>query len=407
MKGILIVIDGLGDLPHKLLKQKTPLEAAKTPNFDFLARRGKLGLLYPVKENFVPGTSESLVSMFGQDYKEFPRGWLEALGVGIDLKKGDLALRANFATINDLKRRNIIDRRAGRNLTTKEAKLLSQAINKQVKVPGKFIFKNTLQHRGVLVFSGGFSDNITATDPEYRSKHSRGDNIFKFSVSEDEEGESQYSANILNNFIEQSYNVLNKHPVNMKRRKKGFYPANIIITREAGVSIKKTNKFKNWACTTSVPVMKGICKVLGMNLFGFEAIEFKGDDAYKNLKKNLILELGKTVKLLNKNFDYFLVYLKETDAAGHDNKPIEKKEMIELIDKKLGSVLKKLEKDNIKIIITGDHSTPCNLKAHSSDPVPLLLCDWQNNGKKEFSEKQAKKGVLGKVYGKNILKLLS
>ena len=321
-----------------------------------------------------------------------------------------MALRANFATINDLSRRNIIDRRAGRNLTTKEAELLSQAINKQIKIPGKFVFKNTLQHRAVLVFRGGLSDNITPTDPEYRSKHNRGDNTFKFSVSEDEEGESQYSANLLNNFTEQSFHILDKHPVNMERRKKGFYPANIIITREPGTSIKKISKFKRWACSTYVPVVKGICKVLGINLFEFDSVEFKGNDVYDNLRKNLVLEIERAIELMKKkknNFDYFLIYLKETDAAGHDNKPLEKKEMIELIDNKLGSYLKKFEKEKVKIIITGDHTTPCNLKAHSSEPVPFLLCDWKGNKKIEFSEKEAKKGSLGKVFGRDILGLLS
>lgn len=409
MKGVLVVIDGLADLPCRQLKGKTPLEAAVKPNLDYLTGKGRLGYMFPVKEKFVPGTSESIIEFFGQDWQNYPRGWLEALGAGIELKKGDLALRANFATIDNLQKRNILDRRAGRNLTTKEAKLLAETINDNVNVPAKFIFKPTLQHRAVLVFKGGFSDNITPTDPEYRSRN-KTDNKFRFSVPEDDDEISQYSANVVNNFTEQVFNLLDKHPVNDERRKKGLYPANIILTRAAGSSLQKIKSFRMWACSTSIPVVKGICKSLGINLFEFKSLDSKGYDIYKTMKKNLVLEIKKAIKLIKKRkkeFDYFLIYLKETDSAGHDNKPLEKKEMVELIDKKLISFLRKLEKEKVKIIVTADHATPCKLKTHSSDPVPVLLCDWTRSAKeKKFSENEARKGKLGKIYGKQLLKLL-
>jgi 2,3-bisphosphoglycerate-independent phosphoglycerate mutase len=410
MKGVFVIIDGLADLPCKQLRGKTPLEAAETPNLDYLASKGKLGWMFSIKENFIPGTSDAVVSFFGRNWQNYPRGWLEALGVGIDLKNGDLALRANFATIDNLKKRNIIDRRAGRTLTTKEAKLLESDLNKNIRVPAKFIFKSTLQHRAVLVFRGGFSDNITDTDPEY-STNKQFKRKLRFSVPEDDDDISQYSANIVNNFIEQSFNILDKHPINEKRRKKGFYPANIIITRSPGTSVEKIKRFRRWACSTSVPVMKGICKSLGINLFEFGAVEFKHYDIYSNLRKNLVLEMKKSIKLMKKRrkeFDYFLVYLKEIDAAGHDNKPLEKKEMIEMIDKRLFRYLRKLEGEKVKVLVTADHATPCKLKLHSADPVPVLLCDWigERGGKeRRFTEKGAKKGKLGKIYGKDILGL--
>lgn len=410
MKGILVLIDGLGDLPNPKLGNKTPLDVAKSPNLDYMAYKGKLGYMYPVKERFIPGTSEAISSIFGQEWQEYPRGWLESLGAGIELKHGDLALRVNFATIDNLDSRRILDRRAGRNLTTKEAKILSDALNREVKIPAKFIFQPTLQHRAVLVFRGGFSDNISPTDPEYLFKYKKKDDKFRFSIPEDDDELSIYTANMLNNFLEQAFHILNKHPINENRRKKGFLPANIILARSPGISIDRTNKFNNWTCTTSVPVIKGICKVLGINLFEFGAVDFKGDDVYLNLKENLVLEIRKAVKLVKKKqkeFDFFFIYLKETDSPGHDNKPIEKKEMIEIIDKKLFSFLRKFEKNKIKIIVTGDHSTPCKLKTHSSDSVPVLLCDWEGKKEKKFSEKEARKGELGKMYGKELLKLFS
>jgi len=410
MKGVFVIIDGLADRPCRQLHNRTPLEIANKPNLDYMAARGKQGFMYPVHEDFIPSTNESVVEIFGQKWQDYPRGWLEALGAGVKLVKGDLAFRVNFATIDNLKDKNVIDRRAGRTLTTKEAKILSKEINK-IFVPRKFIFQPTIQHRGVLVFRGGFSDNITEMDPAHHPNNKSETGKFRFSVPEDDDENSEYTANLVNNFIENTFEVLDKHPVNEKRRKKGFYPANILLLRSPGIYIKKIDKFRRWACATPVPVMEGICKVLGINLFEFSEIDLKDNDAYKNFKKNIKLEIKKSIHLIKKKkdlFDYVLVYIKETDVAGHDNKPQEKVDMIELIDKNLFSFLKKFsEKNKIKIAVTADHSTPCNLKMHSSDPVPLLLFDPEKKEIDEtivFNENQAKKGSLGKIKGSGVMK---
>src|SRR3989344_953399 len=119
MKGIFIILDGVSDLPHQALGQKTPLESAKTPNLDSLARSSKLDYCYTVGENISPQSSNAVVSLLGKDPSLAPRGSLEAQGADIELKKGDLAIRTNFATIDNLEDKNILNRRAGRNLTTK------------------------------------------------------------------------------------------------------------------------------------------------------------------------------------------------------------------------------------------------------------------------------------------------
>jgi len=410
MKGVFVIIDGLGDRPCVQLQGKTPLEAANIPNLNYLAQNGKLGYLYPVHKDFVPGTHEAVIEIFGQEWQDYPRGWLETIGSGIELTKGDLALRANFATIDNLKNKQVIDRRAGRTLTSKEAKALAKDINK-IFIPRKFIFKATLQHRAVLVFKGGFSDEITEIDPAHHPTNKSETGRFKFSEATEENENAEYTANILNGFIEKVHYLLENHPINDIRRRKGFYPANMILPRAPGTSIKKITKFKNWACSTNVPVMKGICKAIGINLFEFKVPEFKDHDAYKNFKKNLVLEGKHSLSLLKKrqkDFDYFFIYLKETDSAGHDNKPFEKREMVELIDKNIFSFLRKFaEKHKVKVAVTADHSTPCNLKQHSSDPVPVLLFDPNNpdpDSTSKFTEKEAKKGSLGEMYGKDFLK---
>ena len=166
MKGVFVILDGLGDLPNKMLNDMTPLEAAQTPNLDFLAARGQLGYVYTVKPGFVPESDEAIVSLFGNELISSTRGQLEARGSDLKLTRGDLAFRVNFGTIDSLEKGNILDRRAGRTLTTYEANQLAKALNK-IKMSCDFIFKPTIQHRASLVFRGGFSDNISGNDSTY------------------------------------------------------------------------------------------------------------------------------------------------------------------------------------------------------------------------------------------------
>ncbi len=242
MKGILVVLDGLGDLPSRQLDDKTPLEVVDTPNLDFLANRGEMGYMYPVKPGFIPESDEAIVSIFGNELISSTRGQLEAKGAGIKLIRGDLALRSNFATIDSLEKGNILDRRAGRTLTTSEAKILAKALNK-IELPRKFIFKPTIQHRGALVFRGGFSDNISDTDLSYSEKS---EDKIKFCKPLDDDENSQYSANIVNEFLEKAYEVLDKHSINEERRKKGLMPANYILVRGAGIEIPKLKLYPKW-----------------------------------------------------------------------------------------------------------------------------------------------------------------
>ena len=154
MKLLYIVIDGMGDLPIKELSNRTPLEAAKTPNLDALAKKGKTGLMYSVKKGVAPESDVAVISLLGYDPFKYStgRGIIEAVGAGIKLKDGDLALRCNFATLGEGK--EICDRRVGRSLTTEEAVELSKAANREVKLTSHnatFEFRNTLGHRAVLV----------------------------------------------------------------------------------------------------------------------------------------------------------------------------------------------------------------------------------------------------------------
>ena len=376
MKGILVILDGLGDLPSKQLDDKTPLEAADMPNLDFLANRGQMGYMYSVRPGFVPESDEAVVSIFGNELENSSRGQLEAKGAGLKMMRGDLALRVNFGTIDSLQSGRIIDRRAGRTLTTEEAEILSKALNK-IKLPCEFEFKSTIQHRAVLVLRGGFSDNITGNDYTYSKGETPAVEKIGTFKPLDEDENSTYTANILKEFMDKAYEALNSHPVNEQRRKKGLMPANYLLMRGAGIEIPKLRFYKRWMAVTYMPLEKGFAEITGMTNFSFDYPKLKNLDAYSNLWDGLKKACGFSEEVIKKNykdFDYTYVHIKETDLPGHDNKPSEKKRMLEYIDQTFFKFLKDFAPPNkIKVLVTGDHSTPCRLKAHSADPVPVLF----------------------------------
>jgi 2,3-bisphosphoglycerate-independent phosphoglycerate mutase len=408
MKGVLVVLDGLGDLPCKELNGETPLEAARKPNINFLTHRGKLGYWYPVKEGFVPESDDAVLSLFGNNSFISGRGVVEAASMDLKLKRGDLVLRANFATIDNLRNGKILDRRAGRNLTTKEAEELARVINKNVKLPCEFAFKSTLHHRGVLVLRGGFSDNISDIDPAY-SANKRYRHFFDFNFSKplDDDENSAYTADIVNKFIEQSYNLLKYHPINIQREEKKLFPANIILTRGAGIEQPKLKQYPKWAALGYMPLEKGIAKLSGMNVYSFAYPTLRDYDIYKNLYEGLNRAIYYAKKLIKKKkdkYDYFYIHFKETDLPGHDNKPLDKKKMIEMIDNEFFSFIREiLEREKFKVVVTADHSTPCSLKSHSADPIPVMVYGNGSDNIVEFNEKNSRKGSIGKIVGRDFM----
>lgn len=409
VKGVFVVLDGVADEPCQVLGQITPLQAAKTPNLDEIVRKSKLDYCYTIKEGVAPESSSAVISLLGQDPNLAPRGPLEARGAGVGLAHGDLAFRCNFATVDDLNG-SVLDPRAGRTLTTKEARILAKAVNQNVKLPFKFEFHPTLQHRGVLVFRGGFSDNITNVNPFYSGGSARiGVNPrVVFSKPMDEEDDSKLAADLVNSFIRQSHEVLDKHPLNAIRAKKGLFSANFILARGAGNEPIKFKKLKgNWMVLGYMPLEKGIAEACKMKVWKFDYPKLKGIDSYGNLYAGLSKAIKVGIKMLLKNrkkYDYFYIHFKETDIPGHDNKPLEKMKMIEIIDRKFFGFLKKyIEKNKTRLVVTSDHATSSRLKAHSADPVPVLFYNPDNlkDIEQRFTEEQALKGR--KILGGRLL----
>ena len=292
-------------------------------------------------------------------------------------------------------------------MTTEEAQILAKALNK-IKLPCKFVFEATVQHRAVLVLKGGFSDSVLGNDSTYLQGKSHGEVKIKVCKATDDDENSQYTVNILNEFLEKAYEVLKDHPINKTRKEKGLLPANYLLVRGAGIENPKLKQYKKWASITYMPLEIGFSQASGMGVFSFEYPKLKNLDAYENLYEGLAKACKFSVKVLKKiykKFDYVYIHFKETDLPGHDNKPLEKKTMIEYIDKTFFKFVRKFAPPkSIKVVVTADHSTPCKLKAHSADPVPVLFYNNSNLKEKRFCEKQARFGVLGRIEGKELLK---
>jgi 2,3-bisphosphoglycerate-independent phosphoglycerate mutase len=408
LKLIYIIIDGLGDLPMKELNGKTTLEAAETPHMDSLARIGKTGLMYTIGKGIAPESDVAVVSILGYNPFEYhvSRGALEALGAGMNIKNGYLALRCNFGTLAS-DNRSIIDRRAGRNLTIEEAAELAEAVNKQVRLeshPATLQLKATMSYRAALVIKSEeteLSGNIGNTDPAYKRIDSVGvadpdaEMVLKKSTPMDDTEGAKIAADLVNEITQKSIAVLDQHGVNKRRLKEGKLKANVILSRDAGHTVPKFPFLSqlyglNFVCLADMNVERGISKLAGMSLVDLPLPS-------KDLEKDCKLRVKKLLEVLPR-YDCFYIHIKGPDEPGHDGDCNLKSKLIAIVDKYfVGNMLQQIDLKDYLVCITADHATPCGLKAHSDEPVPLLIAGNKLEGDKVkgFSERGCKDGELG------------
>lgn len=421
MKKILyIILDGLGDTAVEVFGGKTPLEAAMTPNMDRLAQAGRSGLVYTVAKGIAPESDVAVISLLGYDAHRYytGRGPLESFAEGLKVEDGNVALRVNFATVAD-DGRTIKDRRVGRNLTTEEATLLAHEINAKVTLSGAtFEFKNTIGHRGILVICAMHSQlsaSITNTDPAYGREGVFGvaKETFEPFVAEsrpmaghEKEKPAVDAAALLNEFTLKSHKVLQDAAVNKKRIAEGKVPANVILARDAGDRLPKFPGLKElhnvaFGSFVEMPVEKGIALLTQIAIVDVPPRTGHVDVDYAVWAKIALQKIA--------DFDGLYIHIKGPDEPGHDGDPDGKKASIEAIDKHFfGNLLPHLKLKNHLVAVTADHSTPCALKAHSADPVPLLVAggNVKSDGTMSFSEKACREGSLGEIMGKDLLGLL-
>ncbi|GBD33909.1 hypothetical protein HRbin34_00210 [bacterium HR34] len=396
-KILFFVIDGLADDKILELNNRTPLQAADTPAFDNLAQNGLCGLVKPylLPTEKLPNSDVCHLALFGYDPKKYylGRGVYEAVGAGIKLKKGDIALRMNFATVNE--NMEIIDRRAQRIDKTEG---LFKSLEK-IKIKGaKIILKKTYGHRGVLVLRSSRGVKL--------SHHITGNDNKKLNVKvqeikpTDNKKESLTTANILNEFLEKAHEVLKNHVVNRKREKEGMFPANYILVRGAGIIKKQKSFYEKYklkaCCVAGGNLYRGIAKFLGMDL-----ISVKGANGLPNTN---LRGKFKAVKNSLEKYDFVFLHIKAPDSFAEDGDFISKRKFIEKIDKEFSYIL---PLPNTKIIVTGDHATCSKIKSHCLNYVPLLFYNGvDKDDVRKFYEEACSQGKLGLMNQLDVIKLV-
>jgi len=408
---VYVLLDGVGDLPHPNLVGKTPLDAASTPNLDRLAKNGTMGQVITVGKGIAPESDIAVFNMLGYKFKHDDyagRGVVEAIGIGIDFKDGDLALRGNFATLND--DGVIIDRRAGRKIEKQDTETVSNEIEEKIKFSDEnatAIITPTIGHRLVIRIRSDctLSSNISNTDPAYGRVDGMGiaravTDFLKIEkcLPLDEESHTKLASKLVNELTEQSLDIMKKSKVNERRKENDKKLLNGILLRDAGNIYPKVTPINDlhsmkFSCIVDMPVEIGISEILKMKTYdagGLTDYEEKAKVAAKAMDEQ--------------NAVY--VHLKGPDEFGHDGDAQGKMENIEEIDKRFfGTLLDNIDSSKVAVIVSADHSTPCINRGHSADPVPLLISGDMvtNDDTQRFTEIEAKKGRIGLIDGAQVI----
>jgi len=390
-KAVVIIFDGLGDRPIESFDGLTPLEYADTPNFDKLARMGECGLMHTLGRGLRPGSDTSHLAIFGYDPAEYypGRGPIEVAGIGLKMQDGDVAFRGNLGTVDD----NMVikDRRAGR---IRVVEPLTKALD-GLQIDGvTLVVKPGTAHRAGVVMRGkGLSSAVTDADP-----HEVGQAVRTVEPTDDSP-EAKRTAELLNKFIAKSHEILKEQKFNKERENQGKLPGNCLLVRGAGQyrsfpSFKERYGFSA-CCIAGGGLYKGIGAFLGM-----EIIEVPGATALPD--SDVEAKFKTALKQLDSH-DFIFIHVKAADSLGEDGNFEEKKEFIEKSDNAMG-VFDGLPKDTL-LVVTADHSTPCELKQHSADPVPIMFhgAGVRVDDVDAFGERACAKGGMGHIEGKDIM----
>jgi len=382
---------------------------------DALAARGKTGSVVTVGPGIAPESDIAVFAILGYDPKEeHPgRGVVEAVGVGMDFRDGDLAYRVNFATADWPE---ILDRRVGRDLSSDESHALAEEVNGKLRLPGAtFELQATVEHRGTLVIrtddGTALSAEVTNTDPAYRKEGSLGVALETFEPVvarceplEDSDA-ARRAAELTNTFVEGSARILDASEVNTRRREQGKMPGNVILTRDGGDHRPRLEPIQqrfgpSFGCFVEMPVERGIATLLGMTPV----------DAPRLVSEEDYVRWAELAAEALEGFDALYVHIKGPDVPAHDGRALDKRDVIALIDRAFfAEVLPRLDTRNTIVAVTADHSTSCVRKAHTADPVPLVVSGGgvPSDGSTAFGERACATGSLGELRGVDILPRLS
>ncbi len=373
---IFLILDGLGDLPYGSRKE-TPLEAAKKPNIDALLPRSCCGLFDPVEPGITPGSGPGHLALFGYDPRRYiiGRGVLEALGIDFPLGPDDVAARFNFCTLDS--NRLIVDRRAGR-INDDENWRVVEKLNAGIKLPGvtEVMVRSVSEHRGLVVLRGtGLGGHVADTDPQTTA-------VAPLPARALDDASKQ-TAQLLDQFVAEAERVLLDEP-----------KANGLLLRGIDKKPKTPSlqeRFKlNPIAIATYPMYRGLARLVGMNVL----------EPPKDLAATMSVPAT-----VGKEFDFLFIHVKYTDKAGEDGDYDRKVAVIEEVDQRLPDLMKA---NPDVLVITGDHSTPASMKAHSWHPVPVLLYapdTARPDGVTSFGERQCQTGGLGRYPMRHLLPL--
>ncbi len=364
MKYIVMLADGMADYPVPELDNKTPLMVANTPNMDYLAKNGAVGLAKTVPDGMAPGSDTANLSVMGYDPKIYYTGRspLEAVSMGIDLSLTDVTFRCNLVTLSDTENYEdavMVDYSAGE-ITTAESTELINYLNEHFKTEYINLYPG-ISYRHCLV-SKNFKTGGILTPPHDISKKPIKDHLPK--------GEN---ADILLDMMRRSRELLKDHPVNKKRVAEGKNPASSCWfwgegTKPALTSFKERFNIQG-GVISAVDLIKGIGICAGHKLCEVEG-------ATGNWDTNFIGKANAALSLLNEGCDYVYIHVEAPDECGHHGDIAHKIESIEAIDKQiLGTIIPKMQKsgEDFSILVMPDHPTPISCMTHVSDPVPFIL----------------------------------
>lgn len=374
-KIVLLVMDGLGGLPIEP-GGKTELETAHTPNLDRLALEGCLGQTIPVRPGITPGSGPAHLGLFGYDPIEYEigRGVLESVGVGLQVEKGDVAVRGNFCTLDAQGR--ITDRRAGR-ISSEAARPAVEKLQ-QIRLPGVSLeVRQVKEYRFAVVMRGpGLDPALEDTDPQATGKA-------PLPVVA-QAAQAERTAELFNRFIAEAHRVLQDEPQANGITLRGF-------ATDPGLPTYLDSYGLRAACIAVYPMYKGVARLVGM-----EIVEFDGETPADEFAA-----LGKVWDA----YDFFFIHVKKTDSMGEDGNFMGKVQVIESVDRALPAILD-LQPD--VLLVTGDHSTPSLLRSHSWHPVPFLLwapASHLTDLQTQFGERACAQGGLGTFLAQEAMPL--
>lgn len=398
-KCLFVIQDGLGDRPLAALEEKTPLESARTPTMDRLVRGGVAGLLQTFRSRDEVSTHAGHMALFNQPESThgLARGPIEAAGLGILLGDDEIALRCNFASLDEAGR--IVDRRAGR-IRTETADLI-QCLN-TMKLPCNgfsFHFHKATEHRAVLIIKGaGLSGQVSNTDPKTESHPCR---VLEAAPLTGDPA-ARRTADLVNQIVSRSREALQSHPLNLERSRRGKPAANAILTRGAG----RRMKFESLEARTGIRAacVSGEYTVLGLaRLCGMAVHTEPGMTA--NLDTDLERKAESVLELLDR-YDLVYLHLKGCDIAAHDRQPQMKRCFIEKTDDMVRSILKGWEqRESLFLVFASDHATFSYSGEHGPDPIPVFWCGpgVAADQVTHYGERSCRQGGLGRIGSREFI----